>query len=227
MSSSPLTSQLSPVVSPTRLRAIRGHTATHLAEAEAAELEAHSELKVTVLDVPRTIDEVGTCTVVQVCTADRPGLLASLSTVLAGVDLSIARASLSVSDKGVVFNEFWVQQRSAGGLGPVLEGIKRRAIEQRLYQWSAGQRLENALKPAANGASSDLGDLKQVAGWSETTSLPSHGTDGADAVHCARLVKALSAALTILRSSLTHPWTRLKESVSVMSNTSSAASASR
>ena len=99
---------------------------------EDEQREAQSDLDVKVLEAPRTLSDVaGACTVVQVRTrVDRPGLLAHLSTVLSGLDLNIARAKLSVSDKGVVNNEFWVQQSSADGAGPVVEGVKRRAIEQ-------------------------------------------------------------------------------------------------
>ena len=58
---------------------IRGYTAAALAEAEAAEEMQHGELEVKVGDSSRRCNEVaGACTVVQVRTIDRPGLLAQL-----------------------------------------------------------------------------------------------------------------------------------------------------
>jgi hypothetical protein len=89
---------------------LRGFTAAGIAEAEAAEEVSHTELVVKVADAPRRChDVVGACTVVHVRTFDRPGLLASLSAVLGGMDLYVARATLDTSSHGLVTNEFWVR----------------------------------------------------------------------------------------------------------------------
>ena len=97
--------------------------------------------------------------------------------MLSGVDLSVARAIFHTSEQGLVSNEFWVQQPSVDGLGPVLEGVKRRAIEQRVRQWGAGQRLERPLQPSSD--STDLAELLQLSGWQHATALPPH-PGGAD-----------------------------------------------
>ena len=62
--------------SPQLPRAVRGYTAAGIAEAEAAEELQSSEIDVKVADAPRRCSEVvGACTLVQVRTFDRPGLL--------------------------------------------------------------------------------------------------------------------------------------------------------
>ena len=124
-----------------------------------------------------------------------------MSSVLAGVDLSIARALFHTSKQGLVSNEFWVQQTASDGqLGPVLEGAKRRAIEQRVRQWSAGQRLElRARHLPLVSSGDDLGVLLHSDGWRGAAALPPHvvateeGADGAES-H-ASLVSALAHAL--------------------------------
>ena len=40
------------------------------------------------------------------------------------------------SGDGTCSFEFWVREPGPDGLGPVLERVRRRAIEQRLRQWS-------------------------------------------------------------------------------------------
>jgi len=184
--------------SPAQLHAIRGYTEAGLAEAEAAEESLHGELEVSVGDAPRRCPEAtGACTVVQVRTIDRPGLLAQISAVLAGVDLTIARAFFRTSEQGVVSNEFWVQQTGTDGrLGPIIEGVKRRAIEQRIRQWSAGQRMELRAQHVASGhASSDLSELLKLPSWQGATELPPH-SDTDDIEHRQAFIRALTAALT-------------------------------
>ena len=53
----------------------------------------------------------GQVTVVRVRTPDRPGLLADLTALLAGLGLSCAKATISTEengDVGMAVNEFWV-----------------------------------------------------------------------------------------------------------------------
>ena len=149
------------------LNAVRGFTAAGLADAEAAEESQQGEMEVKVADAPRRCSEVvGACTIVRIRTFDRPGLLVNLSAVFEGVDLSIARALFHTSEQGVVCNEFWVQQTSSDGrMGPVFEGVKRRAIEQRVLQWSADQKLEPRARDlvAISCSSGEL--LTGWAGW--------------------------------------------------------------
>ena len=169
--------------SPAQIHPVRGFTAATLEEAEAAEEMQHGELEVKVADASRSCSEAaGACTVVQVRTIDRPGLLAQLSSVLGGMDLRIARAFFRTSDAGVVSNEFWVQTMGADGrLGPILEGVKRRAIEQRIRQWSAGQRLELRAQHLACGpAACDLGELLKLHGWDGAAELSPHALDDDD-----------------------------------------------
>eukprot|EP00966_Prymnesium_polylepis_P071251 1654990-Prymnesium_polylepis.1 len=178
-------------------RAVRGYTAVGLAEAAAEERQA--ELQVKVSDNLQVCDEVnGACTVVSVRSTDRPGLLANISAVLAGIDLTVARAVFSTSEDGVVSNDFWVQEPGADGLGPVLERHKRRSIEQRLRQWSAGietQELDGSsagLRESKRRNSNDgSGELPR---WANTVLLEPHkDTEGEGA---APLVHALADALS-------------------------------
>ena len=190
--------------SPARHHVVRGYTAAGLAEVEAAVEMQQGDLEVSVGDAPRRCNEaIGACTVVRVNTLDRPGLLAQLSAVLAGVDLSIAKAFFRTSEAGVVSNEFWVQQIGSDGLlGPVIEGVKRRAIEQRIRQWSAGQRLElRAQHVAFSHASDDLSELLRLPDWQGAVELPQHNDDdegpsiGSGAPRRAAFVEALTSAL--------------------------------
>ena len=132
-----------PAIDPARPpmhHAIRGFTAAGLADAAAVEEVSRSELEVKVVDTPRSCSEVaGACTVVHVRAFDKKGLLAAVLAVLAGMDLQVARAMFHTSEQALAVQEFWVQQQSADGLCPVLEGVQRRAIEQRVRQWSAGR----------------------------------------------------------------------------------------
>ena len=144
-------------------RVVRGFTAAGLAEA-AEEEEAASDFEVSVSDAPQRCDEVsGACTIVRVHAPNRPGLLVAISQVLAGVDLTVARAVIQTSQQGRAANEFWVQQQSAEGAGPVAERVKRRAIEQRLRRWSAGKQLDSAALPlSSQGGLGDLGGERPV-----------------------------------------------------------------
>lgn len=184
--------------SPAMPHAVRGYTAAGILEAEAAEEVSQSEVEVKVGDAPRCCNEVmGACTVVQVRAFDRPGLLASLSALLTGLHLTVARAVFSTSEQsGLACNEFWVQQPREDGLGPVLEGVKRRAIEQRVRQWSAGQRLE-LRPPQPRDEDANLGF--ELPGAEHVTVLPPHEHASSDAACSAStvLVGALAAALSI------------------------------
>lgn len=190
---------------------VRGYTAAGLAEVLAAEESQCNELEVAVSDAPRYFDGAdGACTVVRVRTIDAPGVLASVSTVLAGGDLTIARAAFHSSAQGVVSFEFWVQQTNSDGKGPVLEGVRRRAIEQRVRHWSAGQSLTisadgEPLPFAAFLASSDLSELLKLPGWHSAVELPqrradegsvAHDTDGGSEALVNALTDALSANCT-------------------------------
>ena len=202
--SSASSENLSNRCSPTQHHVVRGYTAADLAEVEVEAVEElqYGELEVKVDNTPRHEATCGACTVVHVRTIDRTGLLAQLSAVLAGVDLSIARALFTVSEQGVASNEFWVQQTSFDGrLGPILEGVKRRAIEQRVRQWSAGQRLElRAQHLPFTHASFGLSELLKLPRWQGVVELPQHNDEeeliGAGAEQREALINALTAALT-------------------------------
>ena len=169
---------------------------------EDEQREAQSDLDVKVLEAPRTLSDVaGACTVVQVRTrVDRPGLLAHLSTVLSGLDLNIARAKLSVSDKGVVNNEFWVQQETSSGFGPVLEAFSRRAMVQRLRAFE-GPAAAKADAPSPDSfvrrSIHELGSAGELpAEWTRGASLLApHPSDGGETSE--PLIQALADALSV------------------------------
>lgn len=168
----------------------RGFTIAGLAEAEEVEQESLSELWVKVMDEPRRcIGVMGACTVVKVRTTDRPALLESLATALFGVDLSIARATFETAD-GLACNEFWVQEASEDGSGPVLEDVKRRRIEQRLRQWCAdrGPARPQRVSGAALGRAPD---------WPCAEALPPHAAESTDAAERESLLSSLASALSV------------------------------
>ena len=126
------------------------------------------------------------------------GLLAGLSTVLEGVGLTIARATIQTSENDIVSNEFWVQEPGADGPGPVLERFKRRAIEQRLRQWSAGERRDNQEAPSLRRVETNA--PIELPDWHFDAVLESHPPagegDAEDEEQRQRLINALAAALT-------------------------------
>ena len=204
----------------------RSDTATE--EAELMSSLGDMLFECSVADAPQKTEDIdGQCTVVRVTAADRPRLLADLTAVLAGVGLYIGKMSTqttwssSNSDMeddadvdGQATFEFWVQETSGDGLGPVLERVKRRGIEQRLRQWSmAAPVLERQAQPKlqtieggtgaaeAGGATPEGHDHPK---WPGAKSLPAHATDDDDAPDStptptptrASLISALTAALS-------------------------------